>query len=445
METERPVLSRPSKHTGRELVRKIRDRSAKLGVIGLGYAGLQLALGMAHNGFQVTGIDIDSSKVASVNAGISYLLDVQNESLHSAIAGQSLRATQSFASVEFLDVVSICVPTPVRNNKDPDVSYLLAAVEAIRNHLKSGKLIVVESTVPPGTTRDIVLPILQKSGLKAGRDFFLAYSPKRLHLGNKAFMTSNIPKVIGGMTSRCTTLTAHLYRQFIDRVIPVSSLEAAEMVKFLENAFCSVNIALANEMARVCMNRGLDVWEVIEAAKSKPFDFMPFYPGPGIGHRIEVDRRLQERPKLNEYKPLLLEIAGMVNSQVPSFASSRIADALNKKKKSINGSHILALGIAHTRDRNDTRESPSMDILKSLQEKGAIVSYSDPHVPSIELNGKPLTSISTTREVLGSADCVLILTDHSALDYQMILAHSPLVLDCRNALRKYHADNVVAV
>ena len=309
---------------------------------------------------------------------------------------------------------------------------MMAAVEAVHNHLKPGKLIIVESTIPPGTTRDIVLPILQKSGLKAGRDFFLAYSPKRVNPGDKTFMTRNIPKVIGGMTPRCTTLAADLYHQFIERIIPVTSLEAAEMVKFLENTFRSVNIALANEMARVCLKFGVDVWEVIEAAKSKPFDFIPFYPGPGVARE-------------NGSKPLLVEIAGMMNSQLPGFTSSRIADVLNTRGKSINGSHMLALGITHTRDRNDTRESASLDIVRSLHEKGAIVAYSDPHVLSIELDGKILTSTSTTPKVLSSADCVVILTDHSAFDYPGIVAHSRLVLDCRNALGKYRADNVIAV
>jgi len=437
------VASTGSKHKGLELVRKIRNRSAKLGVIGLGYAGLHLALEMAHNGYQVTGIDIDGSKVESIKAGISYVSDVQDERLHAAVAGQSLRATQSFASVKFLDAISICVPTPEEKNKDPNISYLLAAVEAVRNHLNSGKLIVVESTIAPGTTRDIVLPILQKSGLKVGRDFFLAYSPKRVRPADKTFAIRKIPKVIGGMTPRCTTLAALLYHQFVERVITVSTAEAAEMVKFLEHTFCRVNVALANEVARVCLKFGVDPWEVIEAAKSKPFNFMPFYPGPGMGG-ITLRSSIFP-PTLSGPKPLLLEIAGMVNSQLPGFASARIADALSTRKKSINGCHILALGIAHRRDRNDLRESPSLDIVKSLHEKGAIVSYSDPHVLSIELDGKTLMSTSTTPGALSSADCVVILTDHSAFDYPAIVAHSRLVLDCRNALRKYRADNVISV
>ena len=440
----RSTYPRPNR---RELQRKIRNRSAKLGVIGLGYAGLHLALEMAHSGFQVTVIDIDSTRVESVKAGVSYLLDVESETVQAAVAGQSLRATQSFASAEFLDAISICVATPNKNNKDPDISYLLATVEAVRNHLKPGKLIVIESTVPPGTTRDILLPILQKSGLKAGRDFFLAYSPKRVNPGSKTFGTRNIPKVIGGMTPRCTALAARLYQQFIQRIIPVKSPEAAEMVKFLEDSFRSVNLALANEIAGVCLKSGIDVWEVIEAAKSKPFDFMPFYPGPGLsGHSIAAEPTyFGHTTKLNGPKPLLLEIATMVNSLSPSFALSRIADALTKRKKNINGSHILALGIAHTRDRSDLRESASLDIFKSLHEKGAIVSYSDPYVPLIELDGAALKSVPATPEVFGSADCVVILTDHSAFDYQTIVAHSRLVLDCRNALRNHRAENVIAV
>ena len=431
--SEQIVASKHSKNQARELERKIQDRSANLGVIGLGYAGLHLALEMASEGFRVTGIDIDSSKVESINGGISYVMDVQHETLSSAVVGGSIRATQSLASVEFLDAISICVPTPLTKTKDPDLSYMMAAVEAVHNHLKPGKLIILESTISPGTTRDIVLPILQKSGLKAGTDFFLAYSPKRVHPGNKTLMTRGIPKVIGGMTPRCTTIAALLYQQFVKRIIPVSSVESAEMVKFLENTFRSVNIALVNEIARMCRKCGVDVWEVIEAAKSKPFDFMPFYPGPGVA------------ASENGSTPLLVEIAGMMNSQLPRITSNHIVDALNKRKKNIKGAHILALGIAHTRDRNDLRESAPLEILKSLHEKGAIVSYSDPYVISIDLDGKTLTSTSTTPDNLRTADCVVILTDHSAFDYPTIVAQSRLVLDCRNALRKYSAEKVVAV
>jgi len=441
------LLSTRTKRQRRELERKIRDRSAKLGVIGLGYSGLHLAVEMAHSGFQVTAIDIDSSKVEAINAGISYVMDVKNEKLYSAVVGGSLRATQSFAAVELLDAISICVPTPLTKNRDADLSYLLAGVEAVHNHLTPGKLIIIESTISPGTTRDIVLPILQKSGRQAGRDFFLAYSPKPMHSGSKTSMTRDIPKVIGGITPRCAALAGLLYHQFAKHIIRVSSLESAEMVKFVEATFRSVNSALANEMARLCAKFGVDVWEVMEAAKFIPFEFMPIYPGPGTaGNRIIAEpSNLSGIPRMNGSKPLLVEIAELVNSQLPGITSSRIAELLNKSEKSINGSHILALGIAQTRDTHDVRESLSLEILKSLHEKGAIVSYSDPHVLSIELDGKTLTSTAITPDILNSTDCVVILTDHSAFDYRAIIANSRLVLDCRNALRKRRADNVIPV
>jgi UDP-N-acetyl-D-glucosamine dehydrogenase len=446
MELVQEVITETAvKSVGDDLERKIRDRSAQLGVIGLGYVGLPLAVEMAQKGFRVTGIDIDGSKVESVNAGISYILDVPNESLRAAVDNRTIRATQSFAAVESLDTISICVPTPLRKTKDPDLSYIIAAVEAVHNHLRPGKLIILESTTYPGTTREIVLPILEKSGLKAGRDFFLAFSPERVDPGNRAFTTRNIPKVIGGITPRCTAITCLLYQQFLDCTVPVSSPESAEMVKLLENTFRSVNIALANEMARMCRKFGINVWEVIDAAKTKPFGFMPFYPGPGLGgHCIPVDPYyLAWKAKMNGFEPRLIELAAVINNEMPAFTINWIADALNKNKKSLNGSHILALGIAYKRDTNDTRESPSLDVVKGLQEKGAIVSYSDPHVPFIKLEDKKMKSTSITPEVLNSMDCAVILTDHSAFNYSMISEHSKLILDCRSALRGYSGSNVM--
>jgi UDP-N-acetyl-D-glucosamine dehydrogenase len=446
MELVQEVITETAvKSVGDDLERKIRDRSAQLGVIGLGYVGLPLAVEMAQKGFRVTGIDIDGSKVESVNAGISYILDVPNESLRAAVDNRTIRATQSFAAVESLDTISICVPTPLRKTKDPDLSYIIAAVEAVHNHLRPGKLIILESTTYPGTTREIVLPILEKSGLKAGRDFFLAFSPERVDPGNRAFTTRNIPKVIGGITPRCTAITCLLYQQFLDCTVPVSSPESAEMVKLLENTFRSVNIALANEMARMCRKFGINVWEVIDAAKTKPFGFMPFYPGPGLGgHCIPVDPYyLAWKAKMNGFEPRLIELAAVINNEMPAFTINWIADALNKNKKSLNGSHILALGIAYKRDTNDTRESPSLDVVKGLQEKGAIVSYSDPHVPFIKLEDKKMKSTSITPEVLNSMDCAVILTDHSAFNYSMISEHAKLILDCRSALRGYSGSNVM--
>jgi len=307
--------------TARELKDKIRGRSAKAGVVGLGYVGLPLAMEMAHTGFQVTGIDLVKEKVDSVNSGTSYVLDVASETLRSAVSANRMRATQSLAAVEALDTLNICVPTPLRKNKDPDLSYVIAAVEAIRVHIRPGQLIILESTTYPGTTRELVLPILEESGLQVGRDFFLAYSPERVDPANPTFTTRNIPKVVGGITPQCTEIASLLYEQFVENVVPVSSTDCAEMVKLLENTFRSVNIALANEMALTCHSFGINVWEVIEAAKTKPFGFMPSYPGPGLGgHCIPVDPYyLTWKAKMNGCEPRLIELARHINSQMPGF------------------------------------------------------------------------------------------------------------------------------
>ncbi len=444
---EKMLEKKPVKSLRPELERKIRDRSARLGVIGLGYVGLPLAVEMTRAGFRVTGIDIDGSKVESINAGVSYVLDVSSESLRGSISNGRIRATQSFAAVESLDAISICVPTPLRKTKDPDLSYIIAAVEAIHNHLKPGKLIVLESTTYPGTTREVVLPILEKSGLKAGKDFFLAYSPERVDPGNQEFTTRNIPKVTGGVTQSCTELAALLYEQFVERTIPVSSPESAEMVKLLENTFRSVNIALANEMARMCRKFHINVWEVIEAAKTKPFGFMAFYPGPGLGgHCIPVDPYyLTWKAKINGFEPRLIEMAAVINSQMPDFTVSRIVDALNRNKKSLNGSHILALGVAYKSNVSDTRESPALEVVAGLIEKGALVSYSDPYVPRIEMRGEVLVSAELTPQLLQSMDCVVILTPHSLFDYSVVVAESSLVVDCRNALGKFSGENIISL
>jgi UDP-N-acetyl-D-glucosamine dehydrogenase len=441
------VAAKRLNYVQRALERRIRNRSAKLGVIGLGYVGLPLAIEMAAKGFRVTGIDIDGGKVESVNAGLSYVLDVPNESLFSMVANGALRATQSFAAVESLDTISICVPTPLRRTKDPDLSYIIAAVEAVHNHLRPGKLIVLESTTYPGTTREVVLPILEKSGFKVGKDFFLASSPERVDPGNKAFTTCTIPKVIGGITPRCTELATLLYQQFVENTVPVSSPEAAEMVKLLENTFRSVNIALANEMAGMCGKLHINVWEVIEAAKTKPFGFMPFYPGPGLGGDCNpVDPYyLTWKTKMNGFEPRLIELAATINSQMPGLTVNRIADALNKQKKSMNGSRVLALGIAYKSDVNDTRESAALEVVRLLMEEGVNVSYSDPYVSKVEIGGEILTSANLTPQLLQSMDCVVILTDHSVFDYPMIAAESPLVLDCRNSLKNFSGPNILSL
>ncbi len=430
---------------GRALKNKILEHTAKAGVVGLGYVGLPLAVEMASNGYPVTGIDLVREKVELVNTGSSYILDVASETLWSMVSANRLRATQSLAAVEGLDTLNICVPTPLRKNKDPDLSYVIAAVEAIRNHIRPGQLIILESTTYPGTTREVVLPIIEESGLKVGQDFFLAYSPERVDPGNKTYATRNIPKVVGGITSYCTELASSFYQQFVDKVVPVSSTDCAEMVKLLENTFRSINIALANEMALTCHSFGINVWEVIEAAKSKPFGFMPFYPGPGLGgHCIPVDPYyLSWRAKMNGCEPRLIELAGHINSQMPAFTVTTIGDALNEKRKPLKGSNVLGLGVTYKRDTNDLRESPALQVLEALDQKGAVVSFSDPYVQSITIKGKTLSGIDVNPEMLQSMDCVAILTDHSAFDYSMVAKHSPLILDTRNALKGYSRPDLI--
>ena len=430
---------------GEGLVTKIRDHTAKLGVIGLGYVGLPLAVEMAQSGFRVTGIDIDGSKVESLNAGLSYVLDVPSHAVSLAVADGTLRATQSFGALELLDSIHVCVPTPLRKNKDPDLSYIIAAIEAVHNHLSPEKLIIVESTIYPGTTRELILPILERSGLKAGKDFFLAFSPERVDPGNKTYTTRNIPKVVGGVTPRCTEIASVLYEQIVESTIAVSSSESAEMVKLLENTFRSVNIALVNEMARMCRMFAVNVWEVIDAAKTKPFGFMPFYPGPGVGgHCVSIDPfYLTWKAKMNGFEPRLVELAAIINGQMPEFIVTRIADALNKNQKSIRGSRLLALGITYKPDIVDTRESPAVEVVRILIEQGANVSYSDPFIPTIDIAGRPFSSTLVNAELLQAIDCAVILTDHSAFDYPMLAAGSALILDCRNALKNYPGENVL--
>ncbi|MGE5305799.1 MAG: nucleotide sugar dehydrogenase [Alphaproteobacteria bacterium] len=431
--------------TGRHLKTKIVDRSAKAGVVGLGYVGLPLAVEIARTGYHVTGIDLNREKVDAVNAGHSYILDVAGETLLALVAANKMRATQSLAAVESLDTLNICVPTPLRKNKDPDLSYVIAAVESIRNHIRPGQLIILESTTYPGTTREVVLPILEESGLKVGQDFFLAYSPERVDPGNKTYMTRNIPKVIGGVTQHCTSLALTFYQKFVETVVPVSSSDCAEMVKLLENTFRSVNIALANEMALTCHSFGINAWEVIEAAKTKPFGFMPFYPGPGLGgHCIPVDPYyLTWRAKLNGCEPRLIELASHINSQMPRFTVDAVGDALNEKRKAVKGANVLGIGVTYKRDTNDLRESPALQVLEGLAAKGASVHFADPYVQSIPVKGKTIKGIELNPETLQAMDCVAILTDHSVFDYSMIAKHSPLILDTRNVLKGFSRPDLI--
>jgi UDP-N-acetyl-D-glucosamine dehydrogenase len=437
-------IQRESPQKASELKEKICDRSAKVGVVGLGYVGLPLAIEMANAGFHATGIDLVKEKVDSVNSGVSYVLDIASEALQSVVRANRMRATQSLAAVEGLDTLNICVPTPLRKNKDPDLSYVIAAVEAIRIHIRPGQLIILESTTYPGTTREVVLPILEESGLRVGRDFFLAYSPERVDPANPTYTTTNIPKVVGGITPHCTEVACLLYEQFIEKVVPVSSTDCAEMVKLLENTFRSVNIALANEMALTCHSFGINVWEVIEAAKTKPFGFMPFYPGPGLGgHCIPVDPYyLTWKAKMNGCEPRLIELAGNINNQMPAFMVQRIADALNERRKPLKGSKVLGLGVTYKRDTNDIRESPALQVLEGLREKGATIYFCDPYVRSIVVRGETLKAIELTPHLLQSMDCVAILTDHSAFDYSMVAKFGPMILDTRNALKGFSRSDL---
>jgi len=430
-----------------ELAQRITERTARAGVIGLGYVGLPLVVEIAKAGFEVVGLDMDLDKVKFVNDGLSYIPDVSSEDLAHFVGGRKIQATDSLGALAELDTISICVPTPLGKSKDPDLSYVIAAVEGVRDHLRAGQLIILESTTYPGTTRELVLPLLEETELKVGKDFWLAFSPERVDPGNPNYNTHNIPKVIGGMTPNCTSLAQLFYGHFIQKIVPVSSPDSAEMVKLLENTFRSVNIALANEVAMMSHKLGVDVWEVIEAAKTKPFGFMPFYPGPGLGgHCIPVDPHyLTWKAKMHGFEPRLIEIAGHINSQMPNFTVSLIADALNERSKCVKGSRILALGVAYKRDTSDVRESPAIEVLRALRSLGAEIEYVDPFVPKLEIDGATFQSAELDRDRLHAMDCCVILTDHSAFDFDLIANHARLIVDSRNVIKGKTRAEVVSL
>src|SRR5512145_2851007 len=367
------------------LLNKIETRRARVGVVGLGYVGLPLAVELAKAGFHATGIDLDERKVDAVNAGRSYIPDVPTQEVRALRDAGKLDATTDFAVVKELDTVNICVPTPLRKTKDPDMSYIVSAVEAIARHLHPGLLVSLESTTYPGTTEEVVQPLLEATGLKAGVDFFLAFSPERVDPGNPTFQTHNVPKVVGGLTPECAKLASALYGSAIKTIVPVSSTRVAEMVKLLENTFRAVNIGLVNELALMCDRMNIDVWEVIDAAKTKPFGFMPFYPGPGLGgHCIPIDPfYLSWKARQSGFEARFIELAGQVNSHMPHHVAGRVREALNGRRRSIRGSRILILGIAYKADIDDVRESPALDLIEILEKEGARVDYCDPHVPAI--------------------------------------------------------------
>jgi UDP-N-acetyl-D-glucosamine dehydrogenase len=427
------------------LLEKINRREAKVGIIGLGYVGLPLAVEFALAGFNVRGIDIDRQKVASVNAGRSYIIDVPTEQLSRLVKQGKLYATTDFGIITELDTLNICVPTPLGKSRDPDVSYIVAAVAEIAKYLRKGQLIVLESTTYPGATEELVLAKLEESDLRVGEDFYLAFSPERVDPGNKVYTTRNVPKVVGGMTPRCTRLATALYEQCISEVKAVSSTRVAEMVKLLENTFRSVNIGLVNEIALMSDKLGIDVWEVIEAAATKPFGFMPFYPGPGLGgHCIPVDPfYLSWKARSIGFEARFIELAGMVNSFMPYHVVNKIADALNRQTKCLKGSKILILGVAYKKDIDDVRESPALDIINMLSEKEAKISYADPYVPTLALTSYTLTSQELEESLLASQDCVVIITAHSNIDYSLVVKHAPLIVDTRNALKGFSGEHIV--
>lgn len=418
----------------------IQNNKAIIGVIGLGYVGLPLAVGFAERGYTVFGVELDVKKIDNINNGINYIGDVDSERLKYLVAQKRLSATADFAALKNADVIVICVPTPLNKTGDPDVSFIIAARDSIRDSLRPGQLVTLESTTYPGTVDEVILPYFAETGLKVGEDYFLAFSPERIDPSNATFQVDNTPKVVGGVTSSCTEVACAFYAKLVGKVIPVSSTRAAEMVKILENTFRAINIGLANEIAIICRKLGLDVWEVIDAAASKPFGFMPFYPGPGLGgHCIPIDPSyLAWKLREQKYHTRFIDLATQVNSSMPEYVIELVVEILNDESKAVRNARILILGVAYKRDIDDLRESPALDIIQLLRDRGAFVEYHDSHVPHIDVAGditEPLTSIPLTEKLLQEQDLVIVVTDHSSFDYNFICQHSKLILDTRNATK----------
>jgi UDP-N-acetyl-D-glucosamine dehydrogenase len=420
------------------LTRKAESREALFGIVGLGYVGLPLAVELAKAGYRVVGMDVSERVVQGLMSGRSHVKDVSDADLAAARADDRFTATTDGARLKDADAISICVPTPLSKFKDPDVSYIVAATETVKQALRPGQAVILESTTYPGTTREIMLPALESTGLKVGTDFFLAFSPERVDPGNQVWTTRNTPKVVGGITPDCCRVVCALYQPAIERLVPVSTTEAAELVKLLENTFRSVNIGLANEMAIVCDKLGVDVWEVIEAAATKPFGFMKFLPGPGLGgHCIPIDPHyLAWKMRGLNYKTRFIDLAGELNTEMPLFWVRKLAEALNDEGKPVRGTSVLVIGVAYKKDIEDLRESPALDILRLLEDQGARVSYHDPYVPRFEENGHRYESVPLTQATVAAADCIMIVTDHDTLDYGLIRANAKRVVDTRNALAR---------
>ncbi len=430
--------------TAAKLEERIKNKTARVGVLGLGYVGLPLAVEFAKAGFEVTGIDVQKSKVEQFNSGESYVKDVNNSTFRPLIESGRLRATGDFSVIGELDTIDICVPTPLRKTKDPDMSFVISASDAIATYMHPGLLVMLESTTYPGTTDELVLPKLQASGLKVGDDFFLCFSPERVDPGNPKYQTANIPKVVGGITPVCTQMGALFYQQALEKVVPVSSTRVAEMVKLLENTFRMINIGLVNELAMMCDRMKIDVWEVIDAAATKPFGFMPFYPGPGLGgHCIPIDPfYLSWKSKEAGIEARFIELAGYTNGRMPEFVVEKIQHALNEVSKPVRGSHIHIVGAAYKRDIDDVRESPALDIILLLERLGAKITFSDPYVPSIQSNGSRLEA-QPLFPAVEEADCSVIVTDHTNVDYASIVERGKLILDTRNALKGHKSEKIV--
>lgn len=428
-----------------DIEEKIEKRTAIIGIVGLGYVGLPLAIAFAQAGLKVIGFDVQPERVAAVSRGASYVTDISSQTLLTVLASNRLQATTDQSRLTEVDAVCICVPTPLNKTKDPDLSYVIHESEEVSKYLQRGQLVILESTTYPGTTREVLLPILERSGLKVGQDFYLAYSPERVDPGNKKYGVKNTPKLVGGVDSESTRLAAFLYRQVADVVLPVSSLEVAEMTKVFENVFRNVNIALVNELAQLCEAMGISIWEVIDAASSKPFGYMPFYPGPGVGgHCIPLDPYyLASKAKEYDFHMRFIELAAQINERMPHNITSCIIEALNISSKSIRGAKLLVLGVTFKKDVADVRESPALKLIHLLSEKGAEVVYNDPYIARIQNGKEPLYSVELTKECLSSADCVVITTDHSSYDYQYIVDNARLVFDTRGVTRGIKGENIM--
>lgn len=427
-----------------QLQEKISTRSLRVAVIGLGYVGLPLAITFAEAGFQVTGIDVDQQKVDQANRGESYIPDIASKTLQTLIDTKLLHFTTDYAMLDDIDAISICVPTPLRKTRDPDISYIVSATREVQAHLHPGQLIILESTTYPGTTDEVVLPALESTGMKVGVDFFLAFSPERIDPGNPDFGTYNVPKIVGGITNDCTKLAQAFYGAAIEKIVPVSSTRVAEMAKLLENTFRAVNIGLVNEIAIICDKLGINVWEVIEAAATKPFGFMPFFPGPGLGgHCIPVDPHyLSWKLKTLDYTARFIELAAEINSSMPHYVVNKISDALNDQRRCFNGATILVLGVAYKRNVSDVRESPALDIIQELIERKSVVLYNDEYVPFLKLRDRTLHSQALSSGLLQAADCVVVVTDHSYYDIPWIIHEARCIVDTRNITRSHNNEKV---